>query len=349
MRGSDDRGSFDRDRGSYDRDRGNDNRSFRSRDDRGPFDRDRGNDNRGNDNRSFRSRDDRGPHDRDRGRDDRGSYDNDRDRQSRGYNDQPDRNSSRGFDDMRRSNTAEPKRPSAAPRKEELFPPLGRQPIEPTRAPQQNSKSSSDQKQVTEIAKNPLKQKQEEEKELESQRLQKEEEDKKADEEELQKQGQQEVELLQKFITLKDGALLEFCKENEKSLSNQIETLTYSLCEEHKDLSWISTHKSAFHHLIPTDDMSKQLNVLFGLQKYCHSINFPKENNANLIHTYFEKMLSEDIVSYDSFFDWKDDEKKEHEAGKMKAIIQTMDWFTFLEDMMEDEEEEGNEEEEEEY
>merc|ERR1712125_250692 len=157
--------------------------------------------------------------------------------------------------------------------------------------------------------------------------IQKEEEEKKRQAEELQKQKE----------------------DKESTLGNQIETLTNSLFKEHKDASWTSTHKSALQYLIPPNDMSKQLDVLFAIQKYCHSINFPKENDKNAIHTYFELMLSEDIVSYESFFDWKDDEQKAHEKGKMKAIIQTMDWFQFLEDMMAPDDEEEYYDEEEEY
>jgi len=356
MRRLDDRGPYDRDRG-YDR-RGND-RSFRrddrgydrdrgGRDDRGPYDRDR-NDRWGRDDRGYDR--DRGGYDNRsyRGRDDRGPY-NDRDRQSRSYPsyEQQDRRSNRGFDDVRRNddfprrNENSDAKPSDVSRKEESFPPLAPPPNDPTPPPQQST--SSEQKQA-EAAKEKAKKKEEEEKKAELERLKKEEEEKKRQEEELQKQKQEE-ELLQQFLSLRDNALLQFCEENESSLANQIETLTYSLFKEHNNASWTSTHKSALQQLIPPDSMPKQLDVLFAIQKYCDSINFPKENDKNAIHYYFEIMLAEDIVSPDSFFEWKDDENKDHEQGKTKAVIQTMDWFTFLEDLLfGDEEEYGDEEE----
>merc|ERR1712232_129732 len=253
-----------------------------------------------------------------------------------------DRRSNRGFDDVRRNNNSDDYRRrnndtgstgvSSGSRKEESFPPLAPPPTDPAPAPQQQA-STAKHAQEKDAPNEKSKEKEETEKAVELKRIQKEEEEKKRQAEELQKQKEDE-ELLLKFLSLKDNELLDFCKDNESTLGNQIETLTNSLFKEHKDASWTSTHKSALQYLIPPNDMSKQLDVLFAIQKYCHSINFPKENDKNAIHTYFELMLSEDIVSYESFFDWKDDERKAHEKGKMKAIIQTMDWFQFLEDMM---------------
>merc|ERR1712157_102786 len=158
----------------------------------------------------------------------------------------------------------------------------------------------------------------------------------------------EEEEIVQTFLTLNDeNELTKFTKENHKTLSKYIETITYSLFQTHNDISWMSFYKAHFQNLIQPNDMDNQLAVLFAIQKYCHSINFPKNGKENLIHTYFQQMIVDDIVSYDSFFEWKDDESKEHEIGKMKAIIQTMDWFNYLEEMMEvpDEEEEEYEEE----
>jgi hypothetical protein len=41
---------------------------------------------------------------------------------------------------------------------------------------------------------------------------------------------------------------------------------------------------------------------------------------------------------------WKEDESPEHEAGKLNAVIQTVDWFNWLE---EDDDDDDDEEEEE--
>jgi len=340
-------------RSSRDSDPRDDNRAMR-RDDRGPYDRDRGgfDRNRGNDSQSFRSSDNRG----DRwGRDDRGGYDNierggydnrsNRDRQSTPY-DQQDRRSNRGSEDVRTNRSDDyPRRNdesgsrvvSSGSLKGETFNASAPPPTDST-LPTQKYTSISEKKQETNAGNKKSKENDVNEKEVEPRKTEKEEEEKKHAEQ-LQKVKAEE-ELLQKFISLKGDELLDFCKDNESTLSNHIETLTNSLFKEHKNASWTSTHKSALQSLIPPDNMSKQLDVLFAVQKYCHSINFPKESDKNVILSYFEIMLSEDIVSFDAFFDWKDDEQKVHEQGKMKAIIQTMDWFNYLEDMVAGDDEE---------
>jgi len=67
----------------------------------------------------------------------------------------------------------------------------------------------------------------------------------------------------------------------------------------------------------------------------------------------FRVLFENELVSYDTFFVWKDDETISKDVGKTKAIIQTMDWFTWLEELLgaddEDSDEYENEEEEDEY
>jgi hypothetical protein len=54
-----------------------------------------------------------------------------------------------------------------------------------------------------------------------------------------------------------------------------------------------------------------------------------------------------DLAAEDSFAEWKEDESEEHIDGKIKAVIQTVDWFAWLEqDGGEDEEEYYEDEEE---
>ena len=54
-----------------------------------------------------------------------------------------------------------------------------------------------------------------------------------------------------------------------------------------------------------------------------------------------------DLAAEDSFTEWKEDESDEHIDGKIKAVIQTVDWFAWLEqDGDEDEEEYYDDEEE---
>ena len=54
-------------------------------------------------------------------------------------------------------------------------------------------------------------------------------------------------------------------------------------------------------------------------------------------------MYKFDLAGDEAFMMWKEDESPEHEAGKLNAVIQTVDWFNWLEE--EEEEEEDDEEE----
>lgn len=75
-------------------------------------------------------------------------------------------------------------------------------------------------------------------------------------------------------------------------------------------------------------------------------MGFPKINEEYVVQCMFRSMYKYDLAEADAFAEWKEDESDEHETGKMKAVIQTMDWFNWLE---EDDEEEEEEYEEEEY
>lgn len=59
----------------------------------------------------------------------------------------------------------------------------------------------------------------------------------------------------------------------------------------------------------------------------------------------FRAMYKYDLAESDAFAEWKEDESDEHEQGKMKAVIQTVDWFLWLEEDDDDEDEEEYEEE----
>ena len=61
----------------------------------------------------------------------------------------------------------------------------------------------------------------------------------------------------------------------------------------------------------------------------------------------FRSMYKFDLGDNESFDAWKEDMSAEHEQGKQKAIIQTMDWFMWLEEDSDDEDEESYEDEEE--
>ena len=52
-----------------------------------------------------------------------------------------------------------------------------------------------------------------------------------------------------------------------------------------------------------------------------------------------------DLASGDAFLEWKEDESDDHIDGKLKAVIQTVDWFAWLEEDEEGEDDDDNEEE----
>jgi hypothetical protein len=91
------------------------------------------------------------------------------------------------------------------------------------------------------------------------------------------------------------------------------------------------------------DDIVAQMHVLWGIQFYCDKLGFPKLNEEYVVQGMFRAMYKYDLVESDAFVEWKDDETEAFELGKIKAVIQTVDWFNWLE---EDEEEDEVEEEE---
>jgi eIF4-gamma/eIF5/eIF2-epsilon len=91
------------------------------------------------------------------------------------------------------------------------------------------------------------------------------------------------------------------------------------------------------------DDVLKQMDVLFGIQEYCDKLGMPKLNDEYVIQAMFRSMYKYDLADDEAFAMWKDDESPEHEGGKLKAVIQTVDWFNWLEEDDEDGEEEYEE------
>jgi hypothetical protein len=90
------------------------------------------------------------------------------------------------------------------------------------------------------------------------------------------------------------------------------------------------------------DDLLKQMEILVGIQKYCDKLGFPKYNEEYVVQAMFRSMYKFDLADDDAFAMWKEDESEQYETGKMNAVIQTVDWFNWLE--AEDEEEEYEEE-----
>jgi hypothetical protein len=92
------------------------------------------------------------------------------------------------------------------------------------------------------------------------------------------------------------------------------------------------------------EDIVNQMHLLWGIQFYCDTIGFPKLDEEHVVQGMFRSMYKFDLAEADAFAEWKDDETDAFEKGKLKAVIQTTEWFAWLEeDDEEEEEEEGYE------
>lgn len=92
------------------------------------------------------------------------------------------------------------------------------------------------------------------------------------------------------------------------------------------------------------DDLLKQMEILFAIQKYCDQIGNPKLNDEYVVQAMFRSMYKYDLADDETFALWKEDESPEHETGKLKAVIQTVDWFNWLEEDDDDDDEDDYEE-----
>jgi hypothetical protein len=91
------------------------------------------------------------------------------------------------------------------------------------------------------------------------------------------------------------------------------------------------------------DDLLKQMEVLFAVQKYCDKLGMPKLNDEYVVQGMFRSMYKYDLAGDEAFMMWKEDESPEHEAGKLNAVIQTVDWFNWLEEDDDDDDEDEEE------
>ena len=129
-----------------------------------------------------------------------------------------------------------------------------------------------------------------------------------------------------------------------------VEKLVFTLLTEKEKLNpdvecgWADPSKygAALVSLVE-EDLLKQVDILFAIQKYCDKLGFPKLNNEYVVQAMFRAMYKFDLAEDEAFSMWKEDESDEHGAGKVNAVIQTVDWFNWLEEDDEEEEEDYEE------
>jgi len=162
-----------------------------------------------------------------------------------------------------------------------------------------------------------------------------------------------ESDLLDEFISGgKSGAELKEWCATQGAILPSVEKLVYHLLiskqrgDPSPDCPWAeqANFGAALASLV-SENLSAMMEILFAIQRFCNEIGFPKINNEGLIQAMFRNMYKFDLADEDAFVEWKDNESPEREEGKGKAIIQSMDWFNWLEE----EDEESDEDYEDEY
>merc|ERR1712087_538959 len=61
--------------------------------------------------------------------------------------------------------------------------------------------------------------------------------------------------------------------------------------------------------------------VLWGIQKFCNAIGFPKVKDEGVIQSMFRCMYKYDLAEEDAFLEWKEDESPQYDVGKGNARL----------------------------
>jgi eIF4-gamma/eIF5/eIF2-epsilon len=155
--------------------------------------------------------------------------------------------------------------------------------------------------------------------------------------------------LLQEFVsaTKLGKDLKAWCETNRMHLPSVEQLVLAMLNEKEKsqpdpECAWADPDKygSALLDLID-EDVNRQMQVLWAIQAFCDDIGFPKIKDEYLVQSMFRAMYKFDLAGDDAFSEWKEDFSEAHDKGKKKAVIQTLDWFTWLEQEEEEEEDES--------
>lgn len=127
------------------------------------------------------------------------------------------------------------------------------------------------------------------------------------------------------FINVLTASLLKFATKD----STLAEGMDFSQAPD-KDL--IEKEKAALKKLLPLvekfvhEKVDLQVSVLYALQVFCHSHNFPK----GMLLRMFVLLYDTEVVEEEAFLRWKEDVSEKH-PGKGKALFQVNSWLTWLE------------------
>ena len=111
------------------------------------------------------------------------------------------------------------------------------------------------------------------------------------------------------------------------------------------------TYGPALQYLLSGEGKVRdQMLALYELQRYCHSMSFPKvtvkSGKRYLIEVIFQIFYERDVVEQSGFEAWADDEEEEGKVkGKKEALFQTTQFMLWLTEEEENEDEEEEEDE----
>lgn len=161
------------------------------------------------------------------------------------------------------------------------------------------------------------------------------------------KAAEVEDDLLEAFVNGgKSGEDLKSWCEEQGQILPSVEKLVFHLLmttqkdDPNPECPWAepANYGAALASLV-ADNLAGMMEVLFAIQRFCLEIGFPKSGDEGLVQAMFRNMYKFDLADDEAFSEWKEDESPERDAGKGKTIIQTMDWFNWLEEDDDSEEE----------
>lgn len=127
------------------------------------------------------------------------------------------------------------------------------------------------------------------------------------------------------FVNVLTTCLLKFATK-DSTLADGIDA------SQAPDKDVIEKEKAALKKLLPLvekfvhEKVALQVSVLYALQVFCHSHNFPK----GMLLRMFVLLYDTEVVEEEAFLRWKEDVSEKH-PGKGKALFQVNSWLTWLE------------------
>lgn len=132
---------------------------------------------------------------------------------------------------------------------------------------------------------------------------------------------------------LKGEGIKEFAEkmETKPSCSSFVGEILKTQSANNFNILWLndSEYGIVLKYLVKSND---QVNTLFAIQNFCHTLKFPKIDikgtQRSLIEVIFQLLFKKEIVDDSSFLSWADDERDS--LGRVSAIVQTTNFIQLL-------------------